>query len=52
MKFVNYLTGIQDVAVFPMVSMILFLTVFLLAGIHAFRTPKDIREKRARLPIE
>ena len=52
MKFVNYLTSIQDVAIFPMVSMIVFLSVFLIAAIHTFRTPKEDREKRARLPIE
>ncbi|MGE7774334.1 CcoQ/FixQ family Cbb3-type cytochrome c oxidase assembly chaperone [Chitinophaga sp. NPDC101104] len=52
MKFINYLKTIQDVSIYPMVSLILFSVFFLAAAYLAFRTDKQTMDAISHLPID
>ncbi|WP_126245431.1 MULTISPECIES: CcoQ/FixQ family Cbb3-type cytochrome c oxidase assembly chaperone [Chitinophaga] len=52
MKFINYLKTIQDVSIYPMVSLILFSVFFLAAAYLAFRTDKQTMDAISHYPID
>lgn len=52
MKFINYLTKIDNVAVYPMITLILFITIFVLATILIFAKSKKTIEEIKNLPLE
>jgi hypothetical protein len=52
MKFINYLTSITGVSIFPMISMLLFTTVFAIALIWAFGSSKASINEQKNLPLD
>ncbi len=52
MKFINYLTSITGISVYPMISMLLFTTVFLFAIYWAFGSSKATINEQKNLPFE
>lgn len=51
MKFKNYLTEIDNVAVFPIVSLVIFVAVFSIAAIYAFSADKKKMKDNANIPL-
>ena len=51
MKFKNYLTEIDNVAVFPIVSLVIFVIVFAIAAIYAFSADKKKMKDNANIPL-
>jgi cytochrome c oxidase cbb3-type subunit 4 len=53
MKLVsNYFSQIEGIAIFPIISILIFFTFFLIVGIRAFSIKKNEIEKLSRLPID
>jgi cytochrome c oxidase cbb3-type subunit 3 len=52
MKFINYLTSITGVSIYPMISMLLFTTVFAIALWWAFGTSKATINEQKNLPLD
>ena len=51
MKFINYLESITGVAIYPLVSLIIFFTFFLLVGVYIIRGKKEYFDYLNNLPI-
>ncbi|MBW7866724.1 MAG: cbb3-type cytochrome c oxidase subunit 3 [Brumimicrobium sp.] len=51
MKFSEYLTKIEDVSIFPIISLIIFGTVFVIAALYAFTSNKKKMEENANIPL-
>jgi cytochrome oxidase assembly protein ShyY1 len=52
MKFIHYLENISGVSVYPLVSMLLFLTVFTLAIWQVVRQSKESINEQKNLPLQ
>lgn len=52
MKFSNYLTKIEDVSIFPVISLIIFTSIFLIAAIYAFSRDKKKMDDNAKIPLD
>lgn len=52
MKFINYLESISGVSIYPMMALILFGSVFLIATLMTFSARKEEIQKRAQLPLD
>jgi len=52
MKFINYLTTISDIEIFPMISLITFFVFFILVGIKVSMMDKKTIEETENLPLE
>lgn len=52
MKFINYLTKIENVQVYPMITLILFITIFVLAAVLVFSKSKKTIDEIKQLPLE
>ncbi|MGN7720798.1 CcoQ/FixQ family Cbb3-type cytochrome c oxidase assembly chaperone [Chitinophaga sp. 22620] len=52
MKFINYLKSIDDVSIYPMVSLIIFSAFFLLAAWWAFKADRKMMEHISGLPLD
>jgi len=52
MKFINYLTKIENVKMYPMITLILFVTIFILATFLVFSKSKKTIEEIKNLPLE
>lgn len=52
MKFAEYLTKIENVSIFPVISFIIFGTVFLIAALYAFSSRKSDMDDRAQIPLD
>ncbi len=52
MKFINYLEKISGIGVFPLLSLLLFFIVFLLASFYAFQINKSEIDQMANIPLE
>jgi cytochrome c oxidase cbb3-type subunit 3 len=52
MKFINYLEKITGVGIFPMISLILFMAIFLAVIILVIRTPNETVKKLKNLPLD
>lgn len=52
MKFINYLERITGVSVYPMVSLLLFTTVFILVVIYAFKASDRTIKEMENLPLD
>jgi NADH:ubiquinone oxidoreductase subunit 3 (subunit A) len=48
----NALQAIEGIGIFPLISMLIFLTVFLAAIIWVFRADKNHLQRMAELPLE
>lgn len=51
MKFKNYLEQIDGVALYPMVSLILFSVIFLGVVIYTFSADKKTMNDKANIPL-
>ena len=51
MKFKNYLTEIDNVAIFPIISLVIFVTIFAVAVIYAFSADKKKMKDNANIPL-
>jgi cbb3-type cytochrome oxidase subunit 3 len=52
MKFKYYLETISGIGIYPMISLILFVSFFILVTIWAFSFNKEIINKMENLPLE
>jgi cytochrome c oxidase cbb3-type subunit III len=52
MKFINYLTSIAGVEIFPMVSLFIFFLFFVGLIIYVFKSDKEEMLRMKSLPIE
>lgn len=52
MKFTNYLKEIDNVAIFPIISLIIFTSVFLIAAIYALTRDKSKMQANAQIPLD
>ena len=52
MKFINYLTSISDIEIFPMISLMTFFVFFILVGIKVSMMDKTTIEETENLPLE
>lgn len=52
MKFINYLESITGVAIFPLVSLVMFTLFFTLVTIYVFTADKATMERDGQLPLE
>lgn len=48
----HYFEGISDIEIYPIISLILFFTVFITMIIHVMKIPKTSIEKNSNLPLE
>lgn len=51
MKFSEYLTQIENVSIFPIISFIIFGTVFLIAALYAFTSNQKKMDENANIPL-
>jgi len=51
MKFINYLTSISGVEVFPMISMLLFVAVFSYVLWSTFRESEEHINEQKNIPL-
>lgn len=52
MKFINYLTSISGIEIFPLISLLLFFLFFVLLAFYLIRTDKERMKYLAALPTE
>jgi fructose-specific phosphotransferase system IIC component len=52
MKFINYLTSIADISIYPMISMIIFTSVFCFVLYVVFGTSKQSIAEQENLPLD
>ncbi|HMT29964.1 MAG TPA: CcoQ/FixQ family Cbb3-type cytochrome c oxidase assembly chaperone [Bacteroidia bacterium] len=52
MKFINYLTSISEVEIFPMISLMVFFVFFILVGLKVYMMDKQNIEEAENLPLE
>lgn len=51
MKFTNYLKEIDNVQLFPIISLVIFTTVFVAAVIYAFSIDKKKAKQNSNIPL-
>lgn len=52
MRFVNSLRSIDDVSIYPIITLIIFMTVFILATILIFSKSKKTIDEIKNYPLE
>lgn len=52
MKFIHYLESMTGVSIYPMISLMLFTTVFAVVLIVTFRASKQSIAEQSQLPLE
>jgi hypothetical protein len=52
MKFINYLESISGISIFPMISLLVFFTFFILLFIRLYFMSKGTIEEISNLPLE
>lgn len=52
MKFINYLENISGIEIYPMISLLLFVSFFIGVTIWAFSTDKEMIEHMENLPLD
>lgn len=51
MKFSEYISKIENVALFPIISLIIFGSVFLIVLLYAFTSSQNKMDANANIPI-
>ena len=51
MKFINYLESITGVAIYPLVSLIIFFTFFIAVGIYVVKSKKEYFDYLKNIPL-
>jgi cytochrome c oxidase cbb3-type subunit 4 len=52
MKFIDYLTSITGVGIFPLISLLIFVLFFVALGIYVLKADKTRFNYLAALPVE
>lgn len=52
MKLSNYLKEIDNVEIYPMISLVIFSVVFLIAALYAFTANKKKMDDNANIPLK
>lgn len=52
MKFIDYLTSITGVGIFPLISLLVFFLFFVLLSVYLVRADKSRMNYLASLPVE
>lgn len=52
MKFINYLQSISGVSIFPMISLIIFVTFFALLFVYLFFARKEHIDELKNIPLK
>jgi len=52
MKFINYLKSIDDVSIYPIITLVLFVFIFVLATILVFAKDKKTIDQIKNIPLE
>ena len=52
MKFTNYLKDIDNVSIYPLLSLVLFTAIFLLVIIYVFSADKGKMNDKANIPLK
>ena len=52
MKFINYLESITGIAVYPLISFVLFFVFFLFVTYYALRTDKKHLNELSNIPLD
>lgn len=52
MKFINYLESISGVGIFPMISLTIFFTFFVLLTIWVFKVSKERITEMKNIPLD
>jgi cytochrome c oxidase cbb3-type subunit 3 len=52
MKFINYLTSITGIGIFPLISLVVFFVFFVLLGIYVMKADKVRFNYLAELPVD
>lgn len=52
MKFINYLKTINDVSIYPLITLLLFVFIFVLATVLIFSKSKKTIDQIKNLPLE
>ncbi|SKD08341.1 Cbb3-type cytochrome oxidase component FixQ [Chitinophaga ginsengisegetis] len=52
MKFINYLGSIAGISIYPMASLLLFTTFFVVASLWAFKADKKMVDHISRIPLD
>jgi cbb3-type cytochrome oxidase subunit 3 len=51
MKFINYLESITGISIYPMLSLLIFTSIFSLVLIYTFRQSKAQIDEQKNLPL-
>ncbi len=49
---INTLNSIDGVEIYPIISLIIFFTFFMLVGYLVIKTPKETAEELSRMPLD
>lgn len=52
MKFINYLESITGISIFPMISLVIFVTFFCGVAYYVYATPKKVMDEKSQIPLE
>lgn len=52
MKFINYLESIAGISIYPMASLLLLFTFFVVASLWAFKADKKMVDHISRIPLD
>ncbi|HRP90595.1 MAG TPA: CcoQ/FixQ family Cbb3-type cytochrome c oxidase assembly chaperone [Edaphocola sp.] len=52
MKFANYLTKIENVAIYPIISLVIFTAVFLIVLLYVFTSSRKQMDKNSNIPLD
>ena len=52
MKFINYLESISGIEIFPLISLMIFFSFFILLGIKVAIMDKGLIKKMVNLPLD
>ncbi len=52
MKFINYLEKISGVSIYPVISLVLFMALFIVVVIYAMRTSAESISEMENLPFD
>jgi hypothetical protein len=52
MKFINYLSSIAGIGIFPMISLLIFFTFFVLLGLYIIKADRKRFKYLAALPVD
>ncbi len=52
MKFINYLTSITGIGIFPLISLLVFFVFFVLLGFYIMKADKVRLNYLAAMPVE